>query len=897
MNNALALIPPGLLDQKLASERAYWLKQLSGDLAVTGIPLDFRRPDAFCVDRDSVIVSLDPEIMQKLIRMCDNRHSLIFAVLETALVICLHKYTGVEDIIVGTTIHEEHRDIAPLNNVLALRNSINGRLTIRTLLNQVKRNISEAYSNQRYPLDAVMDLLNIEYPDNRAPLFNIALILENINKRENIAHLKHDALLQFAVKDGRTTGAVEYNPTLYKRETIEAFVKHYVEVLRTVVSLPERRVAELSLLDQAEWDQIVLEWNDTDSKYPDQACVHQLIEGQVQLTPDAMAVTFEEQQLSYRELNSRANQLAWYLRGLGVGPDVLVGMCMERCVEMVVGLLGILKAGGAYVPLDPSHPVDRLRYMWEDCNLVAVLTQRHLKGLFSDRGNSLAVLDLMDRDCVWQDQPESDPDPDAIGLTPSHLAYVIYTSGSTGQPKGVMVHHRGIVRLVRNTDYVQLGPDDVVAQASTASFDAATFEIWGALLAGGRLVGISKNALLSPALIIKDLQQHKITTLFLTTALFNQIARDGVEAFANLRYLLFGGEQVEPRWVARVLREGRCQHLLHVYGPTETVTYATWHEVRTVEDGRTVGIGRPIANTRIYILDGHRQPVPAGVAGELYVGGAGVARGYLNRPELTAERFVKDPYVEEPGARMYKTGDVGRRLADGTIEFVGRCDFQVKIRGFRIELGEIETAIAAHPAVREAVVIAREDEPGEKRLVAYVVVREELPISELQAFLRHKLPDYMAPAAFVTLETMPLTANGKLDRRALPTPASVRLDLEADYEAPGTEIERTIAGVWQELLHVEAVGLGNNFFDLGANSLMVARAHAKMQQAFGKDIPIVALLQYPTIRSLAVYLSQPPADETQFQSRSRAQIRRATNLRNRQVIRRPLTATEGNLNE
>jgi len=568
--------------------------------------------------------------------------------------------------------------------------------------------------------------------------------------------------------------------------------------------------------------------------------------------PDAIALVFDDDEMSYAELNVRANRLAYYLRELGVRPDDRVAICTEHSsFEMIVAFLAVLKAGGAYVPLDPSSPKERLCYLLGDCAPVALLTQGHIGELFSELSGTIPMIEMGTESPAWKDGP--DTNPDAIELTPNHLAYVIYTSGSTGQPKGVMVQHSGIVRLVNNTDYVQLASHDVVAQASNVSFDAATFEIWGALLAGARLVNIDKDALLSPTDLTKNIQKSKITTLFLTTALFNHIACDEAEAFTNLRYLLFGGERVEPQWVARVLSEAKIAHLLHVYGPTETTTFASWHEVTTIEPNNTIPIGRPIANTRIYILDAHGQPTPTGVSGELYIGGEGVARGYLNCPELTGEKFLADPFAAEPDARMYRTGDLGRWLPDGIIEFQGRNDFQVKLRGFRIELGEIESRLIEHPAVREVVVLAREDAPGEKRLVAYYTGTEDVDkvgTEQLRAHLASLLPEYMLPAAFVCLDSLPLTPNGKLDRKALPAPETGAFATR-DYEAPNGAVEEALAEIWEQLLGLERVGRQDNFFELGGHSLLAVRLIERMRQRLGLEMSISDIFVHQQLFTLA----------------------------------------------
>ncbi|NES68143.1 MAG: amino acid adenylation domain-containing protein, partial [Okeania sp. SIO2D1] len=487
-------------------------------------------------------------------------------------------------------------------------------------------------------------------------------------------------------------------------------------------------------------------------------CIHQLFEEQVERTPDAVAVVFEDRQLTYHELNCQANQLAHYLQTLGVAPEVLVGICVERSVEMVVGLLGILKAGGAYVPLDPNYPTERIAYMLEDSSVPVLLTQSKWVEKLPSSVGKLILLDS-DWDVIaslGQDNPVNQTKPD-------HLVYVIYTSGSTGKPKGVAVTHLGINRLVNNTNYINLASSDRVAQTSNASFDAATFEIWGALLHGAQLIGVPQQIALEAEKFVALLRKYQVSVLFLTTALFNQLAALVPEAFKSLRYLLFGAETVDPTSVKKVLEHGAPEKLLHVYGPAENTTFSSWYLVENVRQGATtIPIGRPISNTQVYILDKQLQPVPIGIQGELHIGGDGLARGYLNRRELTEEKFIPNPFdkskLNNQKSKLYKTGDLARYLPDGNIEYLGRIDHQVKIRGFRIELGEIEAVLAQHSQVREAVVIAREDIPGDKRLVAYLVPNQEKTrINDLRSFLKIKLPEYMIPAAFVLLESIPLT--------------------------------------------------------------------------------------------------------------------------------------------
>jgi amino acid adenylation domain-containing protein len=532
-------------------------------------------------------------------------------------------------------------------------------------------------------------------------------------------------------------------------------------------------------------------------------------------------------------------------------------------------MLGILKAGGAYVPLDPAYPQERLSFMLSDAQVSVLLTQEALMGGLSHLQVKTICLDA-DWEAIAVESKESLSSP----VDGDSLAYVIYTSGSTGQPKGVMVTHRAVNRLVLNTNYVQLTSGDRIAQASNASFDAATFEIWGALLNGAILVGVPHHVVLSLQEFAVYIREHGISVLFLTTALFNQIASFVPQAFGSLRYLLFGGEAVDPRWVREVLQNGAPENLLHVYGPTENTTYSSWFLVEKVEETAiSIPIGRPIANTQIYVLDRNLQPVPVGVPGELHVGGDGLARGYLNRLELTQEKFVPDPFSFDPLARLYKTGDLVRYSIDGSIEYIGRIDNQVKIRGFRIELGEIETALLTHPDIREVVVVAREDMPGDRRLVAYVALHSEreLQIGDLRGFLESRLPNFMLPSAFVWLDRFPLTPNGKIDRRHLPLP-DLSAQSAATYVAPRTEMEKEIASIWQEVLQLEKVGMDDNFFDLGGHSLLMVQLAQKLQASLEREISLLEIFKYPTIATFTKYLTAAESATAENSAKSSQQI-------------------------
>ena len=651
-----------------------------------------------------------------------------------------------------------------------------------------------------------------------------------------------------------------FDPDRISSKQIESIAGCYQTILQTMVMQPDSDHEIYNCLSESEKQLVLYEWNATEGEYPRDKCVHELFEEQVHRSPEATAVVFEEEELSYRELNARANRLAHYLRELGVGPEIRVAIWAERSFEMIVGLLAILKAGGVYVPLDPSYPEERLKYMLADSAPAALLMQGHLARLAPGISETFPALDLNDAS-GWSGKPDVNPKRADIGITPENLAYIIYTSGSTGQPKGVMVPHRAINRLVLNNRYAKFEASDRVAFASNPAFDATTMEVWAPLLNGGSIAVIDQSVLLDAAKFGETLKRQAVNILWLTVGLFNQYADALAEQFSGLRYLIVGGDALDPRVIGRVIYGNRPQHLLNGYGPTETTTFAITHEVNAVaEKARSIPIGRPIANTRAYILGEQGEPTPIGVVGELYIGGEGLARGYLNRAELTAERFVPDPFTTEAGARIYKTGDLARWQADGNIDFVGRNDNQVKIRGFRIELGEIETRLAEYPEVREAVVLAREDTLGEKRLVAYYTASgigeaeaASVGAERLRAHLSAVLPDYMVPAAYVRMERLPLTPNGKLDRKALPAPEQEAYAVRG-YEAPVGEIETKLAEVWAEVLNLEKVGRHDNFFDLGGHSLLAVRVVSRLQRVLSVEVAIRDLFAHAELADLARHL-------------------------------------------
>ncbi|HYH79872.1 MAG TPA: amino acid adenylation domain-containing protein, partial [Longimicrobium sp.] len=604
---------------------------------------------------------------------------------------------------------------------------------------------------------------------------------------------------------------------------------------------PGRAIGSIDVLPEAERRLVVEEWNRTAAEYPADRCVHELFEVQAARTPGAVAVVFEDAALTYDELNRSANRLAHHLRGLGVGPDARVAICVERGPEMIAGLLAILKAGGAYVPLDPAYPAERLRYMLEDSAPAALVTQSSLAGTFA--GLDVPAVELDAPAPAWAEGPETNPA--CAGLTPGRLAYVIYTSGSTGRPKGVMVEHRSLVNHTAwQAAAFGIGARDTVLQRTSISFDASVWELWTPLATGARMLLLSSDTAKDPDAIGRVIGEGGVTVAQFVPALLQAVlgARPAGAALP-CRTLFCGGEPL-PAALVEEARAAGAGEVVNLYGPTEATIDSTSHVCGL--DGRAPSIGRPIANARIYVLDPRGEPAPVGVAGELHVGGAGVARGYLGRAGLTAERFVADPFSPGAGARMYRTGDLGRWRADGTLEFLGRTDFQVKIRGFRIEPGEIEAALLEHAGVRECAVLARED-AGEKRVVAYVV--GDVETDALRAHVRRSLPEFMVPSAFVFLDALPLTPNGKLDRRALPAP---ELASAGDrYVAPRTPVEEVLAEIWADVLRLERVGVHDSFFDLGGHSLLIIRLLADIQATFDLEISIRTVFSMPTLEAMA----------------------------------------------
>ncbi|HEX2190856.1 MAG TPA: amino acid adenylation domain-containing protein, partial [Longimicrobiaceae bacterium] len=774
----------------------------------------------------------------------------------------LGRWSGQEDVVVGSPIAGRTREeteglIGFFVNTLALRAELRGDPAFRALLGRVREGTLGAYTHQDLPFERLVEALGIERSLTHAPLFQTTVALQEAEGDGprlrglevgrlpgGSARAKFDLSLALWEEDGRLRGALAYASALWDGATARRMLDGLGRLLEGAAADPGRPLSGLPLLAPAERETLLAGWNPAPTAYPRERGIPELFAEQAAGRPDAPALAFGGERMSYAELDRRSAGLAAALRARGVGerPEVPVGLFLERSADLVVAMLAVLRAGGCYVPLDPDHPAERLAYVLADTGAEVLVTR---SGLLERRPAGPAAVVCVDRPAA-EPSPASPPRVEA-----DSLAYVVYTSGSTGRPKGIAVPHRGVVRLVRDADYVRLGPDDRVAQASNAAFDAATFEVWGALLNGACLVGVDRDTALTPARLAVHLREEGITTLFLTTALFNQTVREAPDAFDTLRHLLFGGEAVDPAAVRACLEAGRPGRLLHVYGPTENTTYSSWHAVDEVaSDAATVPIGRALAQGALYVLDRWMEPVPRGVPGELYVGGDGLARGYVGQPALTADRFVPDPFGA-PGGRLYRTGDRVRWNARGEVEFLGRVDFQVKIRGFRIEPGEVEAVLAAHPQVRDAVVVVHEAAPGDRRLAAYAGAEEgERPAAAaLRAWLAERLPEYMVPAALAVLDRLPLNANGKVDRAALPEPDYAG---EADgSREPRTPTEEVLAGIFAQVLGVERVGRDDDFFAIGGHSLLATRVVSRARKAFRIELPVRNLFEWPTVAGLA----------------------------------------------
>ncbi|HEY9877512.1 MAG TPA: amino acid adenylation domain-containing protein [Leptolyngbyaceae cyanobacterium] len=892
-----------LQGEVLESQRDYWKQQLNGSLPILQLPTDYPRSPVQTYQGEYQSLELPENLTKALKDLSQQEQVTLFMTLLAAFQTFLYRYTGQEDMIVGTPIAgrnqvEAEGLIGFFVNTLALRTYLSGNPSFQELLGRVREVALGAYAHQDLPFEKLVEELQPERDRSRTPLFQVMFVLQNtptsalelpgltVNSLNIDSKTAKFDLTLFMIEAAQGLRAsLEYNTDLFNAATITRMLGNFQTLLEGIVANPQQRLSDLPLLTAAEQHQLLVEWNNTQTDYPNNTCIHQLFEAQAEQTPNAVAAVFGQEQLTYRELNYRANQLAHHLQGLGVEPETCVGICVERSLDILVGLLGILKAGAAYLPLDPAYPQERLTFMLEDAQVPVLLTQQPQVEKLPSHRAKVVCLDT-DWDAINRESQENP----ISSVTADNLAYVMYTSGSTGRPKGVSVIHRGVVRLVKAANYANLAAEEVFLQLAPISFDASTLEIWGSLLNGARLVIFPPH---TPSLeeLGQVIQQYQITTLWLTAGLFHLMVDERLEDLKPLRQLLAGGDVLSVPHVQKFLQKiGDCK-LINGYGPTENTTFTCCYPITEPDQlGNSIPIGRPITNTQVYLLDSYLQPVPIGVPGELYIGGDGLARGYLNRPDLTEEKFLQNPFSDEPGTRLYKTNDLARYLPNGNIEFLGRIDNQVKIRGFRIELGEIEAVLAQHPTVKEAVVTARKDISGNKSLVAYIVSHQEQAstIDELRRFLKQKLPDYMLPGAFVLLEALPLTPNGKVDRRALPAPDQIRKEPEETFVAPRNELELQLTQIWEKVLGVHPISVKDNFFDLGGHSMLAARLFAQIEKKLGRNLPLAKLFQAPTIEELASIFSQE--GDSSEHNKSTIKLESATNLLNQSGWRSPCSS-------
>ncbi|MFN6153013.1 MAG: amino acid adenylation domain-containing protein [Dolichospermum sp.] len=848
-----------LVGEVLQSQLSYWKQQLADAPALLSLPTDRPRPAVQKFVGAYQEFALSVELTQGLMQLSQQQGVTLFMTLLAGFDTLLYRYTGQSDILVGTPIaNRNHSEIERLIgffvNTLVMRTDLSADPSFSSLLVRVREMALSAYAHQDLPFEMLVEALQPQRNLSHTPLFQVAFVFQNTpNSQVELTGLtvsplvventtaKFDLTLAMENTGTGLVGVWEYNTDLFDSSTIERMASHFVTLLEGIVANPFERISQLPLLTAVEQQQLLIEWNDTQVDYPHDLCIHQLFEEQVERNPDAVAVVFEEQQLTYDELNCRANQLAHYLQSLGVGADVLVGICVERSLEMIVGLLAILKAGGAYVPLDPEYPQERLSFILEDAQVKVLLTQQSLLDKLQSHQAQLVCLDE-----IWEEIVQNNQDNPTSGVTAFHLANVIYTSGSTGKPKGVMVEHKGLCNLAQaQMQTVGFHSDSRLLQFASLSFDASIWEVVMALGSGARLYLGTKDSLLPGMPLIERLRDYGITHVILPPSALAVLPTEELPA---LQTIIVGGEAC----AAELIRQWSVgRNFFNGYGPTEASVCST--VAKCTDADQKISIGRPIANAQIYILDSHLQPVPIGVPGELHIGGAGLARGYLNRPELTQEKFIPNPF---DNSKLYKTGDLARYLLDGNIEYLGRIDHQVKIRGFRIELGEIEAVLSQHEDVQISCVIVREDTPGEKQLVAYIVPQKDVTLtpSELRQFIGNKLPSYMIPQAFVILESLPITPNGKIDRRTLPA-ADLHSEIADKFVAPRNPIEEKLALIWTQVLRLEQVGIDDNFFAFGGHSLLATQVISRLQEAFKISLPLRYIFESPTVAQLSEVIS------------------------------------------
>ncbi len=855
-----------------AEQLSYWKERLVGAPSSVDLPTDRSRPPVQTFRGAQRTTWIEAPLLEQLRNLSRSQDATLFMTLLAGLNVLLFRYSRQDDLVVGTRVAGRGRPelqklIGPLENTVLLRVDLSGEPSFAELLRRVRETAQGAFSHQDLPFETLVEQLSMERDLSRNPLFQILVGLQESLPPDFPIGLpvspfevargaeEFDLAVRCALTDNRLEVCFGYSTDLFDASTIERMLGHFMVLLEAAAENPGGQISRLPLLSPAERQHLLLNWNETQVEYPTNVPLNKFIEDQVEKTPHSVALIYESDKLTYRKLNSRANQLAHRLKTLGVGPDVLVGVFADRSIEMVVALLAVIKAGGAYVPLDPEYPKERIEAMLGDANPPVLLTQAHLLDRVPKGAPDVICLDR-DWAALQAESPENLP----AEVTGTNLAYAIYTSGSTGKPKGVPNVHEGIVnRLLWMQDAYKLTAADRVLQKTPYSFDVSVWEFFWPLMTGAALVVARPGGHRDPAYLVELIVKQNVTTIhFVPSMLGIFLETADVERCRTLRQVFASGEalpfELQQRFFERLGAE-----LHNLYGPTEAAVDVTYWACCRDSQRAIVPIGRPIANTQIYILDAELQPVPIGVPGELHIGGIGLARGYLNRPELTAEKFIRNPFSQQPGARLYKTGDLARFLADGNIEYLGRIDNQIKLRGFRIELGEIEAVLAEYPEVSQAIVVVREDNPGDKRLVAYATTTpsRSLDTNLLRKHAAEKLPEFMVPSKFVLLEAFPMTTSGKVDRRALPVPPPDE-KRSAERVTPRNEMETELAAIFRKVLGVPSVGVTDDFFDLGGHSLLAARLLAEVERVTGQQVPLSALFRHATVESLAQLIQKRP---------------------------------------